>query len=98
MSGRCLDTLAAFEADGEDREHGCDDEPSILTYGDLEDDRHGTGPAPDYSDDPEVPQTQVLYPAPRQEQRPPRKRGSGKASPVAVNPATGEPGRIMPIG
>ena len=48
--------------------------------------------APDYGDDPDQPQ--YLHP---------NDCGIGgykrvKASPVAVNPATGEPGRILPVG
>lgn len=38
VTSRCIDALAMFEAESGDREHGADDEPSILTYGDLESD------------------------------------------------------------
>lgn len=38
VSPACLDALAAFEADAEDREPNGDLEPSIGTFGDLEGD------------------------------------------------------------
>jgi len=99
-----LRALETFEADSEDMEPNGDLEPSIGTHNDLEDDSDNDlefdsyASAPDYSDDPEIPQTQVIYPAPRPGQRPPRQHGSGKPSPVVVNPHTGEPGRIVPVG
>jgi hypothetical protein len=50
--------LEQFEADSEDMEQNGDLEPN----GDEEDARVNDAPAPDYSDDPEVPQTQIVYP------------------------------------
>jgi hypothetical protein len=82
--------LETFEAENEDAEENGDMEPSIGTQGDLEDDSHndlefdGYVVAPNYSDDPEQPQL-PQYPG-------------VKASPVVVNPAAGEKGRIVPVG
>ena len=67
--------------------------PDVLSWlaGDLEDDRLNDAPAPDYGDDPDQPQ----YLRPRGDYG--YGSGKGKASPVTVNPATGEPGRIVPV-
>jgi hypothetical protein len=85
VSARCIDAMAAFESEGEDRVNDLCDEPDANAEPDA-DDEPGEDAEPDVDDEPDY-DNEPKYEGMTLGERGP---GHGRVSPAVVNPATGE--------